>query len=191
MSNTFVNKVFGDGDKDIYLPEWAKVLQKESVNSSKMNLEREKQKQKFIAEDEIALKHPSNGSVVKVRDDGAIELYVNEDTGMRFDPVDNSITFYGDSVHFASKEMRIHTKPYGFIWNNHNINPYLYYGDKVGNTRHIPRVTMNAGPETASSPVSVPLFQEQTRKHYYDEKVQTIIDELGIETAKAKRGAAL
>ena len=188
MNSKFVNKTFGDGDKDIYLPPWAKVLQKENVNNTQMNLEKEQQKQQFIAEDEIALKHPQSGAIVKVRDDGAIELYVNEDTGMRFDPEDNSITLYGDSIHFASKEMRMHTKPYGFIWNNHNLNPYLYYGDKVDDNRYIPQVSLNTAPETGRTSTIAPIFQEQTRKHYYDDKVQSLIDELGIESARMKRG---
>lgn len=184
MSGTYVNKTYADGDKDIYLPPWRQVLQKEMVNFETLNLDAELEKMKFIKEKEIALKHPKTGATFKLWDDGSAEIFVNEDTGMRFDPVDNAIIFYGDSIHFASKEMRVHTKPHGFIWNNHNFNPYLYHGDKVGETRVIPKVALTAAEESFSAP----LFQEQQRKFYYDEKVSSIIEELGIETARVKRG---
>lgn len=184
MSENYVKKTYNDGDKDIYLPEWRKILHKENANFEAMNLSVEIDKYMFIGENEIALKHPQTGATFKLSDDGGIELFVNEDTGMRFDPRDNSIVFYGDSVHFASKETRIHTKPHGLIWNNHNVNPYLYYGDKQDGERSIPKVKMqNAVRETEA-----PLFQEQRRKHYYDDKVNSLIEELGLETPRMARG---
>jgi hypothetical protein len=147
-------------------------------------LEKNVEKIVFISEDEIALKHPRTGATIKLADDGAIEMFANEDTGMRFDPKDNSIIFYGDSVHFATKEMRMHTKAHGLIWNNHNFNPYLYYGDTNEEGRSIPKVTA----ENNGKSSQVPLFQEQERKHYYDDKVFRIIEDLGIETSRTKRG---
>ena len=188
MNDAYVNKTYNDGDKDIYLPFWRQVLQQELVNSLPKSLEKEQENRQFISEDEIALKHPITGSTIKLCDDGSIEMFVNEDTGLRLDPKDNSIIFYGDSVHFATKEMRMHTKPYGLVWNNHNFNPYLYYGDKVGDKRNIPKVTMVSTTESGESTINAPLFQETSRKQYFDTKVNSIIEELGIETARIKRG---
>ncbi|MEX3713569.1 hypothetical protein ABFV99_14290 [Cytobacillus horneckiae] len=184
MNDAYVNKTYGDGDKDIYLPFWRQVLQRELTNAEVKNLERLQESMQFINEDEIALKHPATGSTIKLADDGSIEFFVNEDTGIRLDPVDNAIVFYGDSVHFAAKEMRMHTKPYGLIWNNHNFNPYLYHGDKVDNQQQIPRASMM----TPKGEINVPLFQKQQRKHFYDDKVKSIIEDLGIETSRIKRG---
>lgn len=188
MNEAYVNKVYGDGDKDIHFPYWRQVVQKETVNFNAKSLEKEQEKHQFIGEDEIALKHPKTGATVKLNDDGSIEMFVNEDTGIRLDPKDNSVIFYGDSVHFATKEMRMHTKPYGLIWNNHNMNPYLYYGDKVGDKRNIPTVSMQSTTASGPAATSVPLFQEQKRKHYFDSKVNDIMKEIGIETAEVKRG---
>lgn len=182
--DAYVNKTYGDGDKEIYSPYWRQVLQKELTNFEAKNLESEQGSYVFINEDEIALKHPVTGATIKLADDGSIEFFVNEDTGIRLDPTDNAIIFYGDSIHLASKETRIHTKPYGLIWNNHNINPYLYYGDKVEDERHIPKALMS----TVKGDLSTPIFQEQTRKHFYDDKVNSLIEELGIETSRVKRG---
>lgn len=188
MNEAYVNKMYSDGDKDIYFPYWRQVIQGEAANFNSKSLEKEQEKRKFIAEDEIALKHPVTGATIKVCDDGSIEMFVNEDTGIRLDSQENSIVFYGDSVHFASKEMRMHTKPYGLIWNNHNFNPYLYHGDKVEGERHIPKVSLTGMQQDGQVNLNVPIFQEQKRKQYYDDKVVSIIEELGIETSRIKRG---
>lgn len=184
MTETYVNKTYQDGDKDIYFPYWRQVMQREATNFRTKNLEVEQEKWKFINEKEIALKHPKTGATIKLCDDGSIEMFANADTGIRIDQKENSIIFYGDTLHFATKEMKIHTKPYGFLWNNHNFNPYLYYGDKIGETRHIPKINL----ETFYGQNNLPLFQEQTRKTHYDPKVQELISELGIETPSVKRG---
>ena len=181
MSNAYVNKTFADGDKDIHFPYWRQVLQKETRDFKAYDLEVEQQKWQFINEDEIALKHPVTGSTFKLADDGSIEMFVNEDTGIRIDSKDNSIIFYGDSVHFATKEMRIHTKPHSLIWNNYNFNPYFYYGDD----KTPPHLSLSSTGEYPRQPI--PLFQEQTRKHYYDDKVTAMIENLGIETKRTKR----
>lgn len=187
MDQTFVDKIYGDGDKDIYVPYWKEVIQDESISSNKKNLDLELERNMFISEDEIALKHPKTGSTIKLRDDGAIEMYVNEDTGMRMDPKDNAIVFFGDIVHFATKEMRIHTKPHNFIWNNHNFNPYFYFGEKQGKNRKIPKLFTTLddssldGNNLEDSIRRVPLFEEQKRKHYYDDKAKQIMREIGID----------
>ncbi|TKI94324.1 hypothetical protein FC702_32285, partial [Bacillus cereus] len=67
-------------------------------------------------------------------------------------------------------------------------NPYLYYGDKVGEKRNIPKASMISTLEDGQSDINVPLFQEQKRKHYYDAKVTSMIEDLGIETSRIKRG---
>lgn len=188
MNDAYVNKTYGDGDKDIHYPYWRQVLQKEVVNFNPKSLEKELENWQFISEDEIALKHPITGSTFKLCDDGSIEMFVNEDTGIRLDAKENGIIFYGDSIHFATKEMRMHTKPYGLIWNNHNFNPYLYYGDKVNDKRHIPKASLVSMTANGETNINVPLFQEQKRKHYYDEKVTSMIEDLGIETSRIKRG---
>lgn len=189
VSDTYVNKIYGDGDKDIYLPYWRQVVQKEMVNAKTSDLEVEKEKRQVISEDEIALKHPKTGATFKLCDDGAIEMFVNADTGIRLDPKDNAIIFYGDAIHMATKETRIHTKPYGFIWNNYNINPYLYYGDQVNGQRYIPRAAITSKNESGQdTSKTIPIFQEQKRKQYYDSKVNDIISSMGIESPSAKRG---
>lgn len=189
MDDAYIEKVYGDGDKEIRFPYWREVLQRENTNFNKKELENEREQCLFINEDEIALKHPKTGATFKLSDDGSIEMYANEDTGIRLDPYENTVVIFGDSIHLASKETRLHTKPHNLIWNNHNINPYLYYGDKILNSqkRYIPKVKVVSTSANGEYENEVPIFQEQQRKRYYDEKVKTIIEEIGIDLPK-KRG---
>lgn len=195
MSNPYVNKTFSDGDKELYLPYWRQVLQKEVTNFKEIDLEKEREKKMEILEDEISLKHPNTGSVLKLLDDGSIEMYVNEDTGIRMDPKENAIVFYGDVIHMATKETRIHTKPYNLIWNNHNFNPYLYSGDKVNDKRYIPQTWVKYGTKTTIGEKDqltykekfIPIFQEQTRKTYYDKETKQLLEEIGIKFPDEER----
>lgn len=195
MSDPYVNKTFSDGDKELYLPYWRQVLQKEVTNFKEIDLEKEREKKMEILEDEISLKHPKTGSVIKLLDDGSIEMHVNEDTGIRMDPKENAIIFYGDVIHMTTKETRIHTKPYQFIWNNHNFNPYLYSGDKINNTRCIPqtlvkygtRETVNGKDQLRYKEKFLPIFQEQTRKTYYDKETKQLLEEAGIRLPDEER----
>lgn len=192
MNDAFVNKVYSDGDKDIYLPFWRKIVQAEMTQNKHIKSEEIQERIQTIQEDEIALKHPKTGATFKLCDDGAIEIFVNEDTGVRMDPKDNAIVFYGDVIHLGTKETRIHTKPYGLIWNNHNMNPYLYYGEKVEGQRHIPRVTTTSKDSEGKviSTKNIPIFQEQKRKQYYDPKVKEFVSRIGIEHPSIRRGGA-
>lgn len=183
MNDAYVNKKYKDGDKDIYLPPWRRLLQQEATNFNEVNLSVEMQKLVVIGENEIALKHPVTGATIKLMNDGGIEMFVNADTGMRMDPRDNSIVFYGDSVHIATKETRLHTKPHGLIWNNHNFNPHFYHGEGEAGSRNLPKVKSRSNGEERE----LPLFQEQQRKQYYDPAISDMIERLGIESPRQKR----
>jgi len=191
MSDFYVNETYRDGDKELYMPYWKQILEGEVTNHRTVNLESERQSSQEIHENEIAMKHPKTGSVIKLRDDGSIEMYVNEDTGIRMDPNENTIIFYGDVIHMATKETRIHTKPYQFLWNNHNFNPYLYYGDKIDDERYIPKTqiqyTSNENGSLVQKEKYIPFFQEQSRKNYYDDEVKDLFKEIGIKDAREVR----
>lgn len=186
MKEAFIEEMYGDGDKEIYVPHWREIIQNEVVRQEKRDLEKVTDTDTFIDENEIAMKHPITGATIKLRDDGAIEMYVNEDTGFRMDPKDNAIIFFGDVFHAATKETRIHTKPHQFIWNNHNFNPYLYYGEKEGDQRYIPKIKTHVKEGEGVSERNVSIFQEQNRKGYYDNKVKDIMREIGIDFSRER-----
>lgn len=173
MNDTFVRTVYNDGDKDIYMPYWKKVVRDETIKQRSRDLEDIMEEDTFIDEDEVALKHPETGAVIKLRDDGSIEMFVNEDTGFRMDPKENAIMFFGDILHVTTKETRIHTKPHNFIWNNHNFNPELYSQDNG----KAPLVDVDKGNKTSK----MSLFQKSKRKTHFDKKVNELMKEVGID----------
>ena len=81
-----------------------------------------------IKPSEIALKHPDTDAIVKLTDDGFIDIFAGPQLGVRVDPNTNSINLFGDTVNVISNQFNIRTKPYGFNWNGRVFNPSLYDG---------------------------------------------------------------
>jgi hypothetical protein len=85
-----------------------------------------------IKQTEIALKHPDTGAIVKLTDDGFIDVFAGPQLGVRVDPNTSSINLFGDSVNVIANQFNVRTKPYGFNWNGRVFNPALYSGDDQG-----------------------------------------------------------
>jgi len=79
-----------------------------------------------IKEMEVALKHPINESIVKIDEDGSINIFVDEEVGIRLDKENKSIALFGRSIQMITNQMDFLTKPYGFGWNGKIFNPALY-----------------------------------------------------------------
>lgn len=174
MSEAFVGTRFADGDKDWDAPKWRLLMDKEMVDGGTIDHEKEQEAHQYFAENEIGLKHPKNGTMIKLKDDGAIEMFVNEDTGIRLDPKENAVLIYGDMIHMVSKDLDIHTKPSGFSWNKHVFNPALYFTD---DKNPLPQFTSKQGKDYS-------LFTAKPRPSLYDDKMKTLLSNLGIEVSK-------
>jgi len=174
MSDAFIGRTYNDGDKDWDAPKWRTLMDKELIDGVPVNFEKERTSNYFISEQEIGFKHPQTGATIKLRDDGAIELFVNEDTGMRFDPKENAIIFYGDSIHMVSKDTHIHTRPHGFAWNQNTFNPALYYEDE---SHPLPSFQSTEGK-------NYKVFGGKARKSLYDEKIEGLMRNLGTEVVR-------
>jgi hypothetical protein len=174
MSEAFTGIQFIDGDKDWDAPEWRLNLDKELTDGQPVDHEKEREAHQYVAENEIGLKHPNNGTTIKLRDDGGIEMFVNEDTGIRLDPKENAIILYGDVIHTVSKDLLLHTRPDGFSWNQNLFNPALYYTD---DKNPLPKFTTKNGTDYA-------LFSGKARASLYDDTVTGLLSNLGIEVKK-------
>lgn len=80
----------------------------------------------LIKQKEVALKHTDTGAVVKLTDDGFIDVFAGPQLGVRIDPATNSINLFGDTVNVIANNFNVKTKPYGFNWNGRVFNPALY-----------------------------------------------------------------
>lgn len=83
----------------------------------------------LIEEEEVALKHDETGAIVKLTDDGYVDIFAGPQLGIRLDPVNNSVNIFGDSVNVITNNFNVRTKPYGFNWNGRVFNPSLYSTD--------------------------------------------------------------
>jgi hypothetical protein len=70
---------------------------KSGYQKPKTDVQEQRQEAKYPRTAEPALIHPMNTSVIKVRDDGMIDLFVGTDNGIRIDPVTKSINIIGNS----------------------------------------------------------------------------------------------
>ena len=174
MSEAFIGSKFVDGDKDWDAPNWRLVLDNELTDGEAMDFERERDKILYMAENEIGLKHPKTGTTLKLRDDGSIEMFVNEDTGIRLDPAQNAVLIYGDVVHMVAKDVDIHTRPHGFSWNKNLFNPALYYKDS---NNPLPQFS-------ATNNTNYSIFSGKARASLYDDKLNSLLNDLGIEVKK-------
>lgn len=84
----------------------------------------------FISPDEIAIKHPVVDSIVRINDDGCIDIFAKSNLGIRLDPTTDSINLFGENINFLGKKINFKTKPDGLVWNGYHFNPQLYYEDE-------------------------------------------------------------
>lgn len=108
------------------MSQWESTIMDLQYSHGKINHDSEDAKDYLIKEDEIALKHAETGAVVKLTDDGHIDIFAGPQLGLRIDPNTNSINLFGDSVNVMANNFNVRTKPYGFNWNGRVFNPSLY-----------------------------------------------------------------
>ena len=105
------------------MTRWENTLLGLHYSHEKIDHDSEDSKDYLIKEYEIALKHPDTGAVVKLTDDGFIDVFAGSQVGVRIDPHTNSVNFFGDSVNVIANNFNVKTKPYGFNWNGRVFDP--------------------------------------------------------------------
>lgn len=102
---SFVNKIYRDGEWTFNTPEWYKNIELIEIDNKPTDF-RENNKQ--FGPNEVGLKHPTNGSYIRITDDGSIELFSQYGTGIRIGS-NNSIQFFGNNIQPISKEFEVET----------------------------------------------------------------------------------
>lgn len=91
----FDKNVFNDGESAYEVPYWRKVIENVSANVNTFNYQDEFIKRQTIQENEVGIKHPKNNSFIKIKDDGTIEAFVSNGSGLRIRP-DETLQLFGD-----------------------------------------------------------------------------------------------
>lgn len=145
----------------------------------------------FIDQNEIALKHPVVDSIVRINDDGCIDIFAKSNLGIRLDPTTDSINFFGENLNFMGKKINFKTKTDGLVWNGYYFNPQLYYEDEVekgqvlSGTKQYYHMSHEADPEERSvkwhtDSWSVQPMVKTTSKIKYSEGMIKILTDLGL-----------
>lgn len=127
LDQKFVSRSFRDGDFEYSPPKWRQIIDDLILNHSLINHDEERAQDDFIKPDEVALKHPQTGAIVRLRDDGCIDIFAGDQLGIRLDPQTNSINLFGERINFFGGQIHFRSKPNGLIWNGYSLNPELYY----------------------------------------------------------------
>ena len=93
------------------------------------NPEFELKKEPQPTPDDIIFKHPENGANIRIKDNGTIQIFADDNTGIKIDPNSGSIQHFSDKSIFQSEYINFHTDEKGLRWNyqpfNYNLaNPF-------------------------------------------------------------------
>ena len=116
---------YDDGDIHYAPPSWRQTLDGKNSEFSQLDSAAEHDRDALIKEDEIALKHPEKTSVVKLTDDGMIDIFAGDQLGIRLDPNTNSINMFAQNLNLFGTNVQFRTTPYGMSWNGKTISPDL------------------------------------------------------------------
>lgn len=121
---SFANKVFIDGEWIYNTPKWKENL--EYLENDLKELDFTETNKRFLS-DEVGLIHPTNGSYIRLKDDGTIEAFNSYGTGIRINN-NNSIQLFADKVQSISKNFDVQTTANNKI--NHSV--YENYPNEKG-----------------------------------------------------------
>lgn len=103
--------------------KWRSTLLELEYGHKKIDHASEDAKDYRIKEYEIALKHDDTGAIVKLTDDGLIDVFAGPQTGIRIDPHTQSVNLFGNRVNVMANQFNIQTQPYGLNWNGKAVDP--------------------------------------------------------------------
>ena len=97
----------------------------------------------------MALKHPENGSYLRINDDGSIEAFTAYGTGFRIN-ANNTSQFFSDRIQFIGRETAIRTTPNGTNLNGEILGTEAYqsFPSKKGLSRSFLQEANKNGIET-------------------------------------------
>jgi hypothetical protein len=113
------------------MAQWQGDLMDLHYGHAKRKHDSEDAKDYTIKAQEVALKHPETDAIVKLTDDGFIDIFADDKLGVRLDPSTKSITLFGDNVNVLAQNLNLKTKPDGFTWNGRAFNSNILKDDDI------------------------------------------------------------
>lgn len=166
---------------DSSIPGWkAQVLQ---LKNTEINTLKAYNKQFVYGQREVGLRHPATESHIKIFDNGNIEMFAGDRSGIIVSDKHDTTNLYGDTVNVNAQDVYIRTKPLGLIWNGYALNPQLYQllADDLlldGSVRYWVEATEKIPAHWARRQVAIKPFIKSTA----DDEFDSILSQLGIPT---------
>lgn len=131
------------------------------------NPEYEIKKEAYPSPTDQVIKHPGNGANIRIKDNGTIQLFSNNNTGIKIDPNSGAIQFFGNKFKSMTDEFHINSDDNKFLWNYMPFNSELTdpfrevvtaktvpNSDDVSGTNTLKNILSNNGAYISSSPGS-------------------------------------
>lgn len=118
-----------NGDDAFDIPAWRRMVEEE-LKRNKKSLFEKTMEDFSIREKEVAIKHPETGASIRLTDDGAIELMVENGNGIRI--TEEGVSFFGKKLAISTGLYELHTKQNGVWINNTNEKGIQDFDRKKG-----------------------------------------------------------
>lgn len=120
----FEKEEFRDGDSSFEVPKWRKLVEQQLKKKEHVKFKTQLEEKFFVAEDEVAIKHPETGAMIRLKDDGSIEIVSGEGSGIRI--TNNGVDLFGKNITMSGNHLNLYLKENGVVKNNKSESGYDY-----------------------------------------------------------------
>jgi len=158
------------------VPEWKRKLI--SLKTQTIDTQKDFEAQFVYGEKEVGMRHPKTQSHMKIFDNGNIEIFAGDTTGIVVSDLCDTVNLYGNALNINTYNANVFTRPYGLVWNGFIVNPHLYqlYDDDLQLSCTIKYYDPEVGWTRRS--ISIKPFIRTSDSSEY----RAILEELGIPT---------
>lgn len=121
----FEHKQYPDGDTSFRLPKWKKIIESIESENQPMVYGQENEQDDSFQSNEVGLKHPKNGSFIRIKDDGTIEAFTAYGTGFRVKE-NNSFQLFSDQIQLIGRELDVRSQANGTNLNGEVLGADAY-----------------------------------------------------------------
>lgn len=137
-------------------------------------------------EHEVGLRHPLNDAIVRLKDNGVVDVFSEKTIGMKLDPNARSTNLFAPKINVFGTKTNIFTARNNLIWNGWRFNSKLYemcdYAPlrSASNPRNF-KLKCDYIDETGEHvEVLIPPYLKDTSKDAYSPEVKDIAKQLGL-----------
>jgi hypothetical protein len=180
-------------DEKISGAVWKAKLLEIDASITRRNIPDKHSNARYYGNNEVGFIHQVNKSCIRIADDGDINMFVSDVSGIKIDKQSESVTEIADTVNVIAKKFNLVTSPNGFSWNGYYINPTLYTMLGRGLSHEDKDIKLTVTYKTwacinekkkeygyVDAYKSIPLFVKKPVKTTYNQGVNDLLRDLNI-----------